>query len=330
MKGRERNALRGFAALVALAALTPPSAGAQENETWREWNQPVAPFRIFGPLYYVGASDITAFAVATADGVILLDGGFPETAPQILRNLETLGLDIGEVKILLNSHAHLDHAGGLAELAAKSGARLVASERDTPLLEAGGKGDFAWGDDLPYPPVHVDRRIRDGDSVTLGGVTLTAQVTAGHTKGCTTWTATFVEGETSRHAVFVCSTSVADPEAYKLAGNPAYPDIVADYEATFERLRGLPCDLFLASHGSFFDLAGKSARLRLGAGMTNPFVDPEGYRAYVERSERRFRKLLAEARSAAGGSSPAPSTSTNSPSSDGRPASSASSSDRRP
>jgi len=320
----------GVLSLALLAALVAAPGLAQSDPTWREWNQPVEPFRIFGPVYYVGASDVTAFAFATPEGLILLDGGFPETASQIRKNLETLGFSIDQVKILLNSHAHVDHAGGLAELKRASGARLVASEGDAPLLEAGGRGDFAWGDELPYPPVSVDRRVRDGDSVTLGGLTLTAHVTAGHTKGCTTWTAKLEAGGVVRDAVFVGSTSVADPERYRLADNPDYPTIAADYEATFARLRSLPCDLFLASHGSFFDLAGKSKRLRMGLGMTNPFVDPEGYRDYVDRSERRFRELLAEARSRSGGASPPATTSTHSPGSEGRAPSSASSSDSRP
>jgi len=260
----------------------------------------------------------------------VLDGGFPETAPQILENLRKLGFASDSVKILLNTHAHVDHAGGLADLKRARGARLVASAADAPLLEAGGKGDFAWGDALPFPAVAVDRRVRDGDAVTLGGLTLTANVTAGHTKGCTTWTARLEEEGVVRDAVFVCSTSVADPESYRLAGNPAYPTIAEDYAATFARLRALPCDLFLASHGSFFDLAGKTTRLRTGVGGSNPFVDPQGYRDYVDRSERRFRELLSEARAAAAGASPAPSTSTNSPSSAGRAPSAASSSDSLP
>lgn len=328
MNARRRSGWATALATALACVATPLSA--QSDPTWREWNRPVEPFRIFGPLYYVGASDVTAFAFETPEGLIVLDGGFPETAPQIRKNLETLGFALDRVRILLNTHAHVDHAGGLAELKVASGARMVASEGDAPLLEAGGKGDFAWGDALPYPPVAVDRRVRDGDTVTLGGLTLTANVTAGHTKGCTTWTARLESAGVVRDAVFVCSTSVADPERYRLAGNPAYPNIVADYEATFASLRSLPCDLFLASHGSFFDLAGKSKRLRMGGGMTNPFVDPQGYRDYVDRSERRFRELLSEARAAAAGSSPAPTTKTNSPSSDGRPPSAASSSDSRP
>jgi len=328
MTGRRDAAGRVGLALV--AALVAAAGLAQSNPTWREWNQPVEPFRIFGPLYYVGASDVTAFAFATSDGLIVLDGGSPETAPQIRRNLETLGFGIDQVKVLINTHAHVDHAGGLAELKRASGARMVASEGDAPLLEAGGKGDFAFGDEIPYPPVTVDRRVRDGDTLTLGGLTLTANVTAGHTKGCTTWTAKLESGGVVRDAVFICSTSVADPERYRLADNPDYPTIAEDYEATFARLRSLPCDLFLASHGSFFGLAEKAKRLQMGLGMTNPFVDPQGYRDYVERSERRFRELLAEARSRSAGASPPATTSANSPGSEGRPASSASSSDSRP
>jgi metallo-beta-lactamase class B len=308
--------------------------GAQAREEWRAWNQPVDPFRIFGPLYYLGASDIAAYAIATSEGLIVLDGGFPETAPLIEKNLATLGFRIGDVKILLNSHAHFDHAGGLAELAAKSGALVVASEGDAAQLEAGGKGDFAWGDDATFPPVTVGRRVRDRETVTLGGVTLTAQITAGHTRGCTSWTARFEQAGVARDAVFVCSVSVPDPASYRLADNPRYPEIARDYEASFRRLRELPCDLFLGAHGAFFDLAGKTKRRAMGMGMRDPFVDPEGYRTYVDRAEAAFRAALAQARSSSGAApaagSPPPTTSTNSPGSDGRRASAAAISDSRP
>ncbi len=318
----------GGAAIAALALAGPLAA--QANETWRSWNRPVEPFRIFGPLYYVGASDITAYAIATPEGLIVLDGGFPETAEQIERNLVTLGFRVEDVKLLLNSHSHFDHAGGLAALAAKSGALVVASEADAPQLEAGGRGDFAWGDDGTFPPVKVDRRVRDRDSVTLGGVTLTAQITAGHTKGCTTWTARLEQAGVARDAVFVCSVSVPDPAAYRLADNPRYPEIARDYEASFARLRELPCDLFLAAHGAFFDLTGKRERRARGEGARDAFVDPEGYRAYVDRAEQAFRQALEVARSALGSPAAPPTTSTNSPGSEGREPSSAASSESRP
>ncbi len=295
-------------ALLAFAILAPlpPTTFAQTAEQRGDWNQPVEPFRIFGPLFYVGTKEIASFAIQTDDGLIVLDGGLPETAPRIEASLTKLGLKVTDVKILLNSHSHFDHAGGLAELKKKSGARMIASARDAAQLEAGGKGDFAWGDANPFPPVQVDRKIQDGDTVKLGGVTLTAHLTPGHTKGCTTWTATLEEagegrkgapGKTERlSAVFFCSTSVPDPDNYRLANNPRYPEIAEDYERSFKVLHDLPCDLFLAAHGSFFRLEEKAARLR--AGDRHAFVDPQGFRSYVDRSEKRFRELLAAARKA--------------------------------
>ncbi|HEV7667375.1 MAG TPA: subclass B3 metallo-beta-lactamase [Thermoanaerobaculia bacterium] len=286
-----------FTLAVLLCFSLAASAAAQTPDVRAEWNAPVEPFRIFGPLYYVGTKEVASFAIKTPKGLVILDGGLPESAPRIVESLENLGLRIQDAKILLNSHSHFDHAGGLAELKEKSGAQMMASERDTAQLEAGGKGDFAWGDANLFPAVKVDRKLRDGDTVSLGGITLTAHVTAGHTKGCTTWTATFEEKGESLRAVFYCSTSVPDPENYRLAGNPRYPEIAADYEKSFAFLRDLPCDLFLAAHGSFFDLEKKAARLR--AGDRHAFVDPKGFRSYVEQSEKRFRELLGQARAKA-------------------------------
>ncbi len=296
-----RAALGGALAVALSLSLgwTAEPVGAQTHEEWRAWNQPVPPFRIFGPLHYVGASDIAAYAIQTPDGLIVLDGGFPDTAPQIVANLKTLGFGIEQVKILLNSHAHLDHAGGLAELKAKSGgAQLVAHELEAPALESGGRGDFAWADSLTYAPVAVDRRIAHGDTVTLGGVTLTAVHTPGHTKGCTTWTATFEQDGKRLTAIFVGSTSVPDPVNYRLLDNPSYPTIAEDYRRTFERLKDVsPApDLFLAAHGNFFDLEGKRARLAQGEPASEVFTDPAGYRAYLERSAAAFLEHLENAK----------------------------------
>lgn len=296
--------MRHFILGLLLCSSLAPASFAQTPDQRADWNSPVEPFRIFGPLFYVGTKEVTSFAIATPGGLVILDGGLPESAARIVTSLEKLGLRIADAKILLNSHSHFDHAGGLAELKKLSGAQMMASERDAAQLESGGKGDFAWGDDNLFPAVQVDRRLKDGETVTLGGVTLIAHGTAGHTKGCTTWTATFEEknarGETERrNAVFVCSTSVPDPENYRLAGNPRYPEIAADYERSFKLLRELPCDLFLGAHTSFFGLEDKAARLRTGD--RHAFVDPEGFRSYIERSEKRFRDLLGQARAAAQG-----------------------------
>lgn len=274
--------------LLALALFPALTAG-QADPTSRSWNQPVEPFRIAGNLYYVGANDIASYLIATPEGHILLDGGFVETVPIIRESVKKLGFKIEDVKILINTHAHYDHAGGLAELKALTQAKLHASEADAPALARGGKGDPVLGDIGPFPPVQADRLLKDGDTVSLGGTTLTARLTPGHTPGCTTWTMK-ADG---LNAVIVCSVSVL-PQA-KLGAEPSYPGIAEDYARTYQTLRGLPCDLFLASHGSFYNLKEKSERLKKGEGP-NPFVDPEGYRAYLDRNEKHFRERLAAAK----------------------------------
>jgi metallo-beta-lactamase class B len=294
-----RHGAGGLLPAVALgiaALLAPPSLESQADPTARAMNQPVVPFRILGNLHYVGASDVTAFLLATDHGLILLDGGFVETAPQIRDNITRLGFKPSDVKIILNSHAHYDHAGGLAQLKAWTGARLFASPGDTPLLEAGGRGDPLFGDTLPFPPVKVDHLLRDGEAATLGGTTLVAYLTAGHTRGCTTWTTRVAEGGRTYDVVFVCSTSVLP--GYRLVDRPTYPGIADDYARTFATLAALPCDVFLASHASFYDGAGKARRLREGA-KPNPFVDPQGYRAYLARAEAAYREQLARERTPA-------------------------------
>ncbi|MBP7587414.1 MAG: subclass B3 metallo-beta-lactamase [Thermoanaerobaculia bacterium] len=267
--------------LCALFALRASTAAGQATEEWRSWNQPVEPFRIAESLYYVGASDIASYLITTPVGHILIDGGFVETAPQIEANISKLGFKVEEVKILLNSHAHFDHAGGLAALKARSGAKLFASAPDATLLESGGKGDFRFGDEGQFPPVVVDRRLADGEAVTLGGATLTARLTPGHTRGATTWT--FKAG--SFDVVVVSSASILD---YRFVGKESYPGIAADFERTFAVLEALPVQIFLAPHGGFFDLAGKRERAASGMGLRNPWVDPAGYKAWVARAKGAF------------------------------------------
>ena len=277
----------GFAG--SLLALTPLGVRAQNTQAAREMNQPAAPFRILGNVYYVGASDVASYLIATREGNIILDGGFAETAPQIEANIQTLGFKTGDVKILLNSHAHFDHAGGLAELKDNSGAKLFAMDGDAGLLASGGRGDFFFGDTELFPPVAPDRVIHDGDTVSLGGTTLTAHRTAGHTRGCTTWTMTANEAGKDYNVVFVCSASVLD--GYQLVYHTSYPGIAEDYEKSFRIWKTLPCDVFLGAHGQFFNLTEKRKELMSGA-KENPFIDPAGYEAYVSRNEADFRAEL--------------------------------------
>jgi len=271
-----------------LLLLFPATANPQADPTSRSWNQPVKPYRIIGDIWYVGASGVTSFLIATSKGHILLDSGLPETVPQIKQNVAQLGFKLKDIKILLNSHAHYDHAGGLAELKELTGAKLMATEADAELLARGGKNDFQWGDQLPYKPVKADRVLRDGDQVELGGVTLTARLTPGHTKGSTTWTMKAHDGGKQYDVVF--ATSVSAP-GYKLAHNDKYPNIVDDYRRTFQILKSLPCDVFLGPHAEFFSMMEKIKRLEQGA-APNPFIDPAGYREYVDSGEKAFQKMV--------------------------------------
>jgi metallo-beta-lactamase class B len=283
-------------AVVAAALLSPALVKAQTDPEMRAMNQPVAPFHLTGNIYYVGASDVTSFLIVTHAGDILLDGGFVQTAPQIESNIGKLGFKLSDVKILLNSHAHYDHAGGLAELKRITGAQFVAMQGDAELLARGGRGDFYFGDRLTFPPIKPDRVIHDGGTVTLGGVTMTAHLTAGHTRGCTTWTMTTEDHGKRLHVVFVGSMSVLS--GYRLAGNESYPGMTADYERSFRLLHWLPCDVFLGAHGQFFNLTAKRKALAHSP-KQNPFIDPAGYRAYVDNAQRAFEQALREQQTAA-------------------------------
>ena len=237
-------------------------------------NDPVAPFRIVGNVYYVGASDVTSYLITTPRGHIVLDGGFAETAPMIVANIRKLGFDPADVRLILNSHAHLDHAGGIAELRRITGAKFLASAPDTAQLARGGTDDPQFGNRFLFPPAPPDQLIRDNQRITLGRTTLTAHITPGHTRGCTTWTMR----AGGRDVVFLCSATA--PSEYRLT-----PDVVADYRRTFAILRSLPCDVFLGSHGGFFDLKGK-------VGHPGRFIDPAGYKAHIDALEASLNKRV--------------------------------------
>jgi metallo-beta-lactamase class B len=277
---------------VALLLLCPALAKAQLTQEWRPWNAPVQPICIIGNVYYVGAHEVSSFLITTPKGHILLDSGFDETVPLIQANIKQLGFKLEDVKILINSHAHADHAGGLATLKQLTGAKLFASKADAELLTNGGKGDFHWGDNLVFNPVKVDRTLRDKDKIKLGGVTLTARLTPGHTKGATTWLMKVTEGGKTYDVLFISSASVP---GYTLVNNQKYPKIIEDYARTFQLLKTLPCDVFLGPHGSFFALLEKMERLKKDP-KTNPFIAPQDYRTYVEKAEQAYLKQLEKER----------------------------------
>jgi len=271
-------------------SLSGMTGQAQYTKATPEWNQPVKPFRIIGNIYYVGASEVSSFLITTPKGHILLDSGFAETVPLIAAGINQLGFKIEDVKVLINSHAHYDHAAGLAQLKRLTGAQLMLSEPEAALVANGGKGDFQWGDKFTYEPAMADRLLKDKDQVDLGGVTMIARLTPGHTRGCTTWLMKVTEGGKSYDVVFIGSTTA--PE-YVLVNNSKYPNIVSDYEYTFRLLRSLHCDVFLGPHGSFFHLKEKAARLARGV-SPNPFIEGKSYREFLDRTEKDFLDLVSK------------------------------------
>ena len=266
----------------------------------RNRSVPDEPFQIAGNLYYVGATGITSFLLTGPQGHVLIDGGYPETAPLIIGSIAKLGFDIKDVKVLLNSHAHFDHAGGLRELQQASGAQLWISEGDADVVAAGGAGDRATYGPLRYlgfgrfPAPHVDHRFKDGDTVRVGPITLTAHVTAGHTPGCTSWSFPVRDGDRELLAVDICSLTLLP--FMKLTAPESYPGIRADFQQSFQTLRSLPADIFLGSHSSFFDLARKRRERASTGGKVNPFIDRVGYLRFIDRAEQRFRDELADQR----------------------------------
>jgi metallo-beta-lactamase class B len=250
------------------------------------WNQPIAPFHVISNIYYVGTNYLASYLVETAAGDILINPDYEQSVPLIRQSVEKLGHRFSGIKIILISHAHDDHAAGCALAKKWSGAKLLVMDADAAEIEHGGLGDFQYAS--RWAPAKVDRILHDGDQVKLGGTVLTAHLTPGHTRGCTTWTTDASDGGHLYHVVIVGSPNVNS--GYKLVDNRQYPQIAADYAKTFRVLASLPCDIFLGAHGAYFNMDEKLKKLVKGG--PNPFIDPEGYRAYVQEREQAFRKEL--------------------------------------
>ncbi len=259
-----------------------------------DWLEPFPPFRIAGNLYYVGSRGLASYLVTTSEGHILINSDLEANVPMLRASIEKLGFKYKDVKTLLISHAHWDHNAGSALIKKQTGAKYMVMAEDVPAVESGGKTDFRYGTDKStyYPPTKVDRTLRDKDEVKLGDAVLVAHLTAGHTRGCTTWTMKVKDGAKTHDAVIVCSPNV-NP-GYKLVNNAAYPGIADDYARMFQTLMALPCDLFLGAHGSYYNLDAKYARMQKGD--ANAFVDPVGYRRFVADKSAEFQTELKKQR----------------------------------
>lgn len=274
-----------FILLILLAASAQLAAALDPS-----WTRPFPPFRIAGNLFYVGSEDLAAYLITTPQGDILINSNLESSPTQIKRSVEALGFHFADIKILLISHGHYDHCAGSAQVKKMTGAQYFVMDADVPVVESGGRNDFHYASDksMWFPPTHVDRVLHDGDTVRLGGAVLTAHLTAGHTKGTTTWTMDEIEAGKTLHVVIVGSPNV-NP-GYKLVDNKAYPHIAADFRRQFQTLKSLPCDIFLGAHGGYFGLKQKYQRWK--SGDRRAFIDPEGYKRYIADREQAFETEL--------------------------------------
>jgi metallo-beta-lactamase class B len=260
----------------------------QAQSAHKEWNAPFPPHRVIGNIYYVGSSFLASFLITTPEGHILVNSGTEETVSLIRASVEKLGFRFSDIKILLESQAHVDHVAGHALVRKLTGARVLAMAGDDGLIASGGLGDFQYENQWRWTPCPVDRVLHDGETVTLGGAVLTARLTPGHTKGCTTWTMTAEDQGRPYHVVIVGSAR-ANP-GYRLVDNAKYPEIAEDFKRTFRVLGSLQCDVFLGAHGWYYNMEEKFAHLTERG--KNPFVDPKGFHDFLARSEEAFLKEL--------------------------------------
>jgi metallo-beta-lactamase class B len=274
-----------------IAGLMAAGAAVAAPSSPPEWSAPTDPFQVADNLYYVGTAGISAWLITTPRGHIVIDGAMPTSAPLIQSSIRRLGFQPKDVKILLNTHAHFDHTGGLADLKRETGARLLANPADRKALETGTYPGWEENRGLDFAPVKVDGDLRDGQPVRLGEVVLTPRFTPGHSPGCTTWTFQVKDKGRPLNALLYCSTSVAANRLVSRERGPQYPGIVEDYRRSFALLRTLEADVFLAPHAEQFGLEAK--RTRLKAGGANPFIDPGEVSRRVAASESDFRRELA-------------------------------------
>jgi metallo-beta-lactamase class B len=265
--------------------------GRRLNATKVGGQGPAEPFRIAGNFYYVGATDVAAFLITGPEGHVVLDAGYPSTAPMIMASITKLGFDIKDVEVLLNSEPHADHGGGLAVLQQASGAELWASDASADTLTSGGDDPdivlpvraLIWlGVMGSYPPARVDHRFKDGDTIRVGPIALTAHITAGHTRGCTSWSFPVRDGDRVLNVVSVSDLGVL--------ATSRYPEQEADRERSLRLLRSLPADIWVTNHARAWGRYRKFVASTTAKNPVDAFIDPEGYRAFIDAAEAELRQ----------------------------------------
>jgi metallo-beta-lactamase class B len=296
----------GGIALATLLSATASSADAtriyppKNCEPCASWNAPLEPFRIFGDTYYVGTAGLASIFIHSPDGAILLDGGLPQSAPRILASIEKLGFDPRDVKILVNTHAHYDHAGGLAQLQDVTGARVHASPPSKLAFE---RGDITREDPQTafgtphnsFPAIRDVAALRDGETLTVGPLAITAHFTPGHTPGGTSWTWRACEGANCVNVVYADSLNSVSAPGFKFSGDATHRSRVKSFEKSIATVASLPCNLLLAPHPELIDMSAKIQKLKASP-AANPFIDPAACGRYSAGAKQRLDKRVIEER----------------------------------
>ncbi len=308
-----RRLLVGMVRVVAVVlvglAVWPIAARATEAPSCSNcvvWNRPQAPFTIYGNTYYVGPHGLSSILIRSDAGLVLIDGALPESAPMIAQHIRALGFAMHDVKIILNTHAHFDHAGGIAELERLSGAEVYASPWSAAVLTTGavGRADPQYGSLRPIHPVAHVRTLHDGEVVRLGSLVLTAHFTPGHTPGGTTWTWQSCEAGRCLHMVYADSLSAVSAEGFRFSHNSSYPNVLADFQHSFTVVDQVPCDILMTPHpdaSDFWERIGEEAAERSGkAGSKtmqspsqHPLIDPTACRRLAEESRQDLQSRIA-------------------------------------
>ena len=283
--------------LIGLAMLSLGVAQAQTSRCSQceEWNRPQKPFQIFGNTYYVGTHGLSSILITSQSGDILIDGDLPESVQQIASNIRTLGFRVEDIKIILNSHVHFDHAGGIAELQRLSGARVLASTWSAAVLKKGGveRDDPQYGLIQPIAAVRNVHQVRDGETVRVGGIVITMHLTPGHTPGGTSWTWQSCEGTVCRNIVYADSLTPVSAKGFRFSDDTRHPQLLAGFEKSFAFLESAPCDVLVTTHPEISGLWERLAARERGV-KPDPMVNDKACRDLAERGRQALKERLAQ------------------------------------
>jgi metallo-beta-lactamase class B len=281
--------------LLLLCSLASPLLAQDRPSSCSEcptWNEPQEPFKIYGNTYYVGTHGLGSVLITSPTGHVLIDGALPESVPQIVANIRSLGFRVEDIKLILNSHVHFDHAGGIAELQKLSGARVAASPWTAAVMRTGAvaRDDPQFGVIIPVARVASLGIVKDGESLSAGGVAVTAHRTAGHTPGGTSWTWRSCEGNRCLNLVYADSLTPVSADGFLFTRTKEYPHALEDFERSYSFLDRTPCDILITPHPDFSSLW---ERLERRGTDPDALVDPTACRALAQDARERLKKRLA-------------------------------------